>query len=152
MKGKFRALLWTAIVVLVLLPAGAGWSETKPPATDNAAARSKEFALPQKHDSGLSREAKRGRSHYEYYCAICHGKRGNADGFNAPNLRTPPARHTDPIFMGTLSDAQIQRIIKEGGGALGRSPQMPPWGGVLKIQEISDLTAFIRTLAIPPKK
>ena len=152
MTGKLRGLRLPAIALLVFLPAGAGWSETKPPATDNAAARGKEFALPQKHDSGLSREAKQGRSLYEYYCAICHGKRGDADGFNAPNLRTPPARHTDPILMGTLSDAQVQRIIKEGGGALGRSPQMPPWGGVLKSQEIADLTAFIRTLATPAKK
>jgi mono/diheme cytochrome c family protein len=140
------------IFLLVLLSASAGWSETKPPGADNAVARGKEFALPQKHDSGLSREAKRGRTLYEYYCALCHGKQGDADGFNATNLKTPPTRHMDPILMGTLSDAQIQRIIKEGGGALGRSPQMPPWGGVLKSQEIADLAAFIRTLAVPAKK
>jgi mono/diheme cytochrome c family protein len=151
MTGRLRGLRLPAIALLVLLPAAGGWSETKPPGADNAAARGKEFVLPQKHDSSLSREAKRGRALYEYYCALCHGKRGDADGFNATNLRTPPARHTDPILMGTLSDAQIQRIIKEGGGALGRSPQMPPWGGVLKSQEIADLAVFIRTLA-PAKK
>jgi mono/diheme cytochrome c family protein len=140
------------IFLLVLLSAVAVWGETKPSGGDNAAVGRKEFALPRKHDSGLSREAKRGRAPYEYYCALCHGKQGDADGFNATNLKTPPARHTDPILMGTLSDAQVQRIIKEGGQALGRSPQMPPWGGVLKSQEIADLTAFIRTLAVPAKK
>lgn len=143
-------LLW--IFLPVLLSAGAGWGETKPSGADNAAAGRKEFALPRKHDPGLGREAKRGRALYEYYCALCHGKRGDADGFNATNLKTPPTRHTDPILMGTLSDAQIQRIIKEGGQALGRSAQMPPWGGVLKGQEIADITAFIRTLAVPAKK
>jgi len=152
MKGTLRGRLLPAIALLFLLSAGAGWSATKPSGTDNAAARGKEFALPQKHDAGLSREAKRGRSLYEYYCAICHGKRGDGDGFNATNLHTPPARHTDPILMGTLSDAQIRRIIGEGGGALGRSPQMPPWGGVLKSREIDDLTVFIRTLAVPAGK
>jgi mono/diheme cytochrome c family protein len=140
------------IFLLVLLSASVGWGETKPSGADNAAVRRKEFALPQKHDSGLSREAKRGRALYEYYCALCHGKQGDADGFNATNLKTPPARHTDPILMGTLSDAQVQRIIKEGGGALGRSPQMPPWGGVLNDLEIARVTAFIRTLAVPAKK
>ena len=140
------------IFLLVLLSAGAGWGETKPHGGENAAVRGKEFALPRKHDSGLSREAKRGRALYEYYCALCHGKQGDADGFNATNLKTPPAQHTDPILMGTLSDVQVQRIIKEGGQALGRSPQMSPWGGVLKSQEIVDLTAFIRTLAVPAKK
>jgi len=140
------------IFLLVLLSAGVGWGETKPPGADNAAMRRKEFVLPRKHDTGLSREAKRGRNLYVYYCALCHGKQGDADGFNATNLKTPPTRHTDPILMGTLSDAQVQRIIKEGGQALGRSPQMPPWGGVLKSQEIADLAVFIRTLAVPAKK
>jgi mono/diheme cytochrome c family protein len=54
--------------------------------------------------------------------------------------------------MGTLSDTQIHRIIMEGGRALGRSPQMPPWGGVMSDREIADVTAFIRTLAAPAKK
>ncbi len=152
MKGRYRGLRLSAIALLVLLPAGSGWSETKSPGADNAASRGKEFVLPQKHDSDLSRDAKRGRSLYEYYCAVCHGKRGEADGFNAPNLGTPPASHTDPILMGTLSDSQIRRVIKEGGGALGRSPQMPPWGGVLSDLEIARVTAFIRTLAAAAKK
>jgi mono/diheme cytochrome c family protein len=144
--------LFLGFFLLVLLSAGAGWGETKPSGGDNAAMPGKEFALPRKHDTLLSRNAKRGRALYEYYCALCHGKRGDADGFNATNLKTPPTRHTDPILMGTLSDAQVQRIIKEGGQAVGRSAQMPPWGGVLKSQEIADLTAFIRTLAVPAKK
>jgi mono/diheme cytochrome c family protein len=147
--GDFR---FPRIFLLVLFFAGVGWGEAIPSGADNAAARGKDFALPQKHDASLSREAKRGRDLYQYYCALCHGKQGDADGFNATNLKTPPARHTDPILMGTLSDAQIQRITREGGQALGRSPQMPPWGGVLKSQEISDITAFIRTLAVPAKK
>ena len=152
MRRRPGGPLFLAIAMLILLAAGAGGSDKRPSGTDNAASRGKEFRLPQKYESGLSREAKRGRALYEYYCALCHGKQGDADGFNATNLKTPPARHTDPILMGTLSDAQVQRIIKEGGQALGRSPQMPPWGGVLKSQEIAVLTAFIRTLAVPAKK
>ncbi len=107
------------------------------------------FVLPQKHLTSLTREEQRGKVLYEYYCALCHGKTGEGDGFNSFNMSTPPARHTDAILMGTLSDTQIQLVIREGGSALGRSPQMPPWGGVLTDQEISDLTVFIRTLAKP---
>ncbi len=107
------------------------------------------FILPQKHTTNLTREKQRGQGLYEYYCALCHGKTGEADGFNAFNMSTQPAKHTDAILMGTLSDTQIQLIIREGGSALGRSPQMPPWGGVLTDQEISDLTDYIRTLAKP---
>jgi len=151
MTRRHGGSLIPGIFLLVLLSAGAGWSETKPSGSDNAVVRRKEFVLPRKHDSGLSLEAKRGRALYEYYCAICHGKQGNADGFNAANLKTPPMKHSDPILMGTLSDAQIRRVVKEGGAALGRSPQMPPWGGVLKDREIADLAAFVRTLAVPTK-
>ncbi len=140
------------IALVVLLATGVGGSGAGKPGADNAAARRKEFVLPRKHDAGLSREAKLGRNLYGYYCAVCHGKGGNADGFNSFNLKTPPTRHTDSILMGTLSDAQIHRMIREGGGALGRSPQMPPWGGVLSDREIANVTAFIRTLAMPAKK
>ena len=49
--------------------------------------------------------------------------------------------------MASLSDRRIQRAILEGGAALGLSPLMPLWGGVLTEKQASDLTAFIRTLA-----
>lgn len=152
MRRRPGSSTFPAIAMLILLAVGAGGSEKRPPGSDNAAARGKEFLLPRKHESGLSREGKRGRALYGYYCAVCHGEQGNADGFNAYNLRTPPTRHTDPILMGTLSDTQIHRMIKEGGRAMGRSPQMPPWGGVLNDREIAEVTAFIRTLAVPAKK
>lgn len=105
------------------------------------------FLLPQAHETGLANEEEHGKVLYEYYCVLCHGKTGEGDGFNSFNLKTPPARHTDSTVMGTLSDTQIQQIIKDGGSALGRSPEMHPWGGVLNNKQISDLTAFIRTLA-----
>ncbi len=152
MKIRPVSFRFPMIALMVLLATSVGGTGAGKPGTDNAAARRKEFVLPQKHDAALSREAKLGRDLYGYYCALCHGKQGNADGFNAYNLRTPPTRHTDPILMGTLSDTQIHRMIKEGGGALGRSPQMPPWGGVLNDREIANVTAFIRTLAVPAKE
>lgn len=109
------------------------------------------FLLPQKHKTSLTREEQRSKVLYEYYCALCHGKRGEADGFNSFSLSVQPTKHSSATLMATLSDAQIHQIIREGGAALGRSPQMPPWGGVLTDQEISNLTVFIRTLAEPSR-
>ncbi len=83
---------------------------------------------------------------YQVYCVACHGNRGNGDGFNAKNLSTPPAKHSDASYMVTLSDKDIRQIIKGGGVSQGRSPLMPPWGGVLSDKEISNLLAFIRIL------
>lgn len=108
------------------------------------------FVLPQKHESNLTSEEQRGQILYEYYCTLCHGMRGEADGFNSYSMSVSPIRHSDNDFMGTLSDTQIKLAIKEGGRALDRSPYMPPWGGALNDQEISDLTAYIRTLASVP--
>lgn len=94
----------------------------------------------------LSRAQIRGYRNYQVYCVACHGSRGNGDGFNARNLSIPPAKHSDASYMGALSDKDIQKIIKGGGASQGRSPLMPPWGGVLSDTEISNLTAFIRIL------
>ncbi len=140
-----------AVLLLLFLASCAGGGGAGSGAAGPAKPGGKTFALPPEPDAGLGREARRGKAIYEYYCALCHGTTGNADGFNAFNLRTPPTRHSDPILMGTLSDTQIRRIIREGGAALDRSPQMPPWGGVLSDREIADVTAFIRTLAVPAK-
>jgi mono/diheme cytochrome c family protein len=105
------------------------------------------FVLPQKHESQLTPAEQRGRSLYEYYCYLCHGKTGNGDGFNSYTLTTPPAKLADAAFMATVSDEQIRTVIKGGGPALGLSPQMPIWGGVLTDKQVDDVLAFIRTLA-----
>ncbi|MDP2643684.1 MAG: cytochrome c [Desulfobacterales bacterium] len=110
------------------------------------------FLLPKKIISPLTRQAQNGKVLYEYYCALCHGQTGNADGFNAYALRTmgmPPAKHSDPSYMRTLSDAHIGQVIRGGGTVKGRSSLMPPWGGVLSDKEIYDLISFLRTLAQP---
>ena len=35
--------------------------------------------------------------------------------------------------------------IKKGGAALGRSPLMAPWGGILKEKDVEDVIAYLRT-------
>jgi mono/diheme cytochrome c family protein len=106
-----------------------------------------EFVLPQKHQSQLTPAEQRGQTLYEYYCYLCHGKTGNADDFNSYSLTTPPAKFADPTFMAGVSDTQIRTVIKGGGPALGLSPQMPIWGGVLTDKQVDDVLSFIRTLA-----
>ena len=102
--------------------------------------------LPKKRTTLLSRTQMRGYAPYQYYCATCHGKRGSGDGVNAKNLSIPPRRHNDASYMVNLTDAYLNRVIKEGGASQGLSPLMPPWGGVLSDEEISNLIAFLRIL------
>jgi mono/diheme cytochrome c family protein len=105
------------------------------------------FRLPHKPKSPLTPAEQKGKSLYEYYCAICHGKTGKGDGFNSYNLTKSPKNFTDQAQMSALSDSQIKQAILGGGPAVSLSPQMPDWGGVISEREASDLTAFIRTLA-----
>ncbi len=141
----FCALLLFPVLVLT------GCNKQSSLSSEESLSEQAGFILPQKHTASLTREEQRGQVLYGYYCVLCHGQTGEADGFNSFTLNTQPAKHADATVMATLSDTQIQMVIRDGGPALERSPEMPPWGGVLTNQEISDLTDYVRTLAKPGK-
>jgi mono/diheme cytochrome c family protein len=54
--------------------------------------------------------------------------------------------------MNALTDKYLFDIIKGGGASLGKSPLMPPWASQLNDQDIWNVVAYIRTLAVPPYK
>ncbi len=89
----------------------------------------------------------KGELQYASLCASCHGPRGDGDGPLAEALSPHPAKHSDGQYMNALSDEHLFRVIKEGGPAVGKSPLMAPWGGVLRDDQIRDVIAFIRSLA-----
>jgi mono/diheme cytochrome c family protein len=144
---KYRDALILAAVLSFFVLTEVGYGDAATSTSTGGESKQAEFELPQKHTSVLTPSEQRGAGLYAYYCSICHGKTGERNGFNATELTTPPAMHADPVFMSKLSDADMEKVIKGGGQALGRSPQMPPWGGVLNDQEVKDLVAFIRTLS-----
>jgi cytochrome c551/c552 len=51
--------------------------------------------------------------------------------------------------MNALSNEHLAKIIKEGGAAVGKSPLMPPQAD-LNAQQLEDVIAFVRSLAVPP--
>ena len=87
-----------------------------------------------------------GAQSYAIYCATCHGATGDADTPIAQALSPPPTRHDDGVYMRTLTDDYLFKVIKEGGVAVGKSPMMAPWGGSLSDEQIRAVVAFIRTL------
>ena len=92
-------------------------------------------------------DAQRGRADYQTYCASCHGARGDGDGPLSRLLDPKPMRHSDARAMEALSDGYLARLLKEGGGAVGKSPLMAPWGKTFSDERIVDLVAHLRTLA-----
>jgi len=49
-----------------------------------------------------------------------------------------------------MADADLIRIIADGGPALGKSPQTPAYRGTLSAAEIKAVVAYLRAVADPP--
>lgn len=100
----------------------------------------------------------KGKKTYETYCFTCHGMGGKGDGAAAGGLKdstgksVKPADHTNFAYMSKLTDEHIFKTIKLGGKAVGKSDAMAAWGSALKDAEIWDVVAYVRTLAVKPKK
>ena len=104
------------------------------------------LAVPKIAGAGPSGNAAAGRDVHVANCAKCHGTGGKGDGPAGKLLKTKPADWTDKSKMSQLSDADLFNVIKNGGGAVGKSKLMPAWGGKLSDEQINDVVAFIRSL------
>ncbi len=82
---------------------------------------------------------KNGESIYKWYCAPCHGDKGDGRGFNAKNLDPRPANHTDPALMTKRTDNDLFEAISGGGKRVGKSTLMPPWGNTFNREQIKSL-------------
>lgn len=141
-----------------LLLAGCGGGEERPSAEPPSAPAPKEMpattpataATPEPAEPAGPGDAARGESQYAALCASCHGPRGCGGGPLAASLDPTPAKHCDGNYMNGLSDAHLFRVIQQGGPAVGKSPLMAPWGGILSDAKIRDVIAYMRTLADPP--
>ena len=91
--------------------------------------------------------AQKGKELFTQNCASCHGATGKGDGAAAVALNPKPRNLSDKAYMGKLKDQQLIDIIKKGGAASGKSPLMPPFGGVLSDADVRNVVAFIRQLS-----
>lgn len=86
---------------------------------------------------------------YQSRCAPCHGPDGKATTPTAQALNPKPRDHTDGAYMNALTMEHLTKVIKSGGVAVGKSQIMPPHTD-LSDQQIEDVVAFVRMLAVPP--
>lgn len=89
-------------------------------------------------------DAAKGKEIYGQYCAACHGAEGKGDGVAAQALDPKPRDLSDAAFTSTITNDHMYKVIAEGGPAVGLSPLMAAWGGIISEQEIWDVIAFIR--------
>ena len=132
------------LVALSLLGCNRETASTSPPGSGGPPAAPSQPAL-----AAGAPTAAQGEALYKQYCAACHGPEGRGNGPAAAGLPVKPADHTNSAVMAKISDAEIFKAIKEGGQAAGKSAAMPPWGGVLKDEQIRALVLYVRSLARP---
>jgi len=82
---------------------------------------------------------------YTKDCNLCHGPNGKGDGPAGKMLKPPPADFA--TVAKSASDADLAKIIKEGGKAVGRSAAMPAFGKKLTDEQIKDLVQLVKGFA-----
>lgn len=92
-----------------------------------------------------------GRELSDKYCSRCHDPESTPERVsNHDNLGKPPHAFSDGATYNTIQDANLVAMIAHGGPALGKSPEMPPYGDTLSKTDVSALAAYIRAVADPP--
>jgi mono/diheme cytochrome c family protein len=85
------------------------------------------------------------------YCVRCHSNESTPERVsNYDNLNTKPHPFTEGDTLNKLTDDDLAAIITHGGGALNKSPEMPPFGFTLSKSDVQALVAYIRAVADPP--
>lgn len=80
---------------------------------------------------------------YEKSCRNCHGSSGKGDGPAGKILKPPPADLATAIKG--KSDADIAKVVKEGGKAVGKSAAMPAFGSKLSDDQIQGLVEYMKS-------
>ena len=88
-------------------------------------------------ESALSKPAIRGGIVYRTYCVLCHGD--IADG------KSKATKLYDGISLAIrpMPVKYYEKIIRNGGPAVGKSPYMPSWREELSREQIRDVVAYL---------
>ena len=96
--------------------------------------------------AGPSRAADsaKGKQVYDTYCATCHGPTGLGDGIAAAALDPKPRDLSSAAILETYTDEYLVNVITNGGAAVGKSPMMTAWSGIISPEDINNVVAHIR--------
>lgn len=98
----------------------------------------------------LNYQQAQGKRIFYQKCVWCHADSTPAGPSNRSNLNPMPPLINDGTVYNPLSDEFLRNTITVGGGAMGKSAIMPPWGRTLTQDEIREIIAYIRAVAEPP--
>ena len=89
-------------------------------------------------------DSAKGQEVYNTYCALCHGPTGLGDGVAAAALDPKPRDLSSAAILETYTDEYLVNVITNGGAAVGKSPVMMAWGGIISPEDIENVVAHIR--------
>jgi mono/diheme cytochrome c family protein len=95
--------------------------------------------LPQ---TGHAQTVAEGEALFKSRCAVCHGAQADGRSDLARLMRPPPAN----LRASQLDDAQRAFIVRKGGEAAGRSPNMPVWEQELNEHELQSVLAYVGSI------
>jgi caa(3)-type oxidase subunit IV len=79
-------------------------------------------------------------------CAVCHGESGDGKGPAASGLTPKPADFTSHAFWLTRNEAHVEKVIREGGPSVGKSPLMVAFGPRYTREQITALAEYVTKL------
>jgi len=94
--------------------------------------------------SSQAADSAKGQEVYNTYCALCHGPTGLGDGVGAAALDPKPRDTSSATLLESYTDEYLGNDITNGGGDVGKSPAMPPWGGWVRPDANYTVLAYIR--------
>jgi mono/diheme cytochrome c family protein len=130
------------LAAVLLSPAACRREEPKPRAPAAPAAA----PAPQRGPSPAAVE--KAQQLYTTECAPCHGVRGAANGPRSHDLVPEPRNFQDPEWQHSVQDDYLERIIVEGGAAVGKSDVMPAFPALRsQPEEVTALRLLLRSFS-----
>lgn len=97
---------------------------------------------PSDTNAALIAQIQAGEHVFRDRCVVCHGVQADGKSELAKIMRPPPAN----LRASTLSAEQKSTIVRKGGEAVGRSPNMPIWEQELNEAELQAVLAYLGSL------
>jgi mono/diheme cytochrome c family protein len=75
--------------------------------------------------TAVTPDVAKGKEIFAQRCVPCHGPSGHGDGPASASLNPKPRKFADAAWQREVTDDYIEKIVKFGGAAVGKSPAMP---------------------------
>jgi mono/diheme cytochrome c family protein len=139
-----RFTIWSSVAVAALAFALVACKKPPPPEDEPATtgAGATPTPAPAAGGAGAQDQAKQ---IYATRCTPCHGAGGHGDGAASANLTPKPRNFGDPAWQQSIDDAYIEKIIKYGGAAVGKSPAMPGNPDLSDAAVVAELRTIVRS-------